>query len=225
MREMKKIHTIFNDKYEIWDEEDFDFFTKHATPLEFKKGDNILIPVDDNYSVFLLEKGSINMCYYTKDGDSFNVIQKNAGDFFGLKSLFNLKKEKDFYIQAASDVKCWKISSNVFMRLLEENPAFGRCVLAWFATYIGRIEKKLLNSAFLNSYQKLIVVLLENAEMTGENSAMVYETQQNIGEMLSLTRQTVAAYLTLLEENQMVRIHRGKIELLDMEGLKGEVLV
>ena len=180
--------------------------------------------MEQNQSVYMIESGIVNMRYYTKEGNVVTVLQKVPGDLYGIKGLFHFKGEKNFYSVAATDVRCWKISRLDFLNLLETNSEFTICAFQWFTTYMDTIERKMLNSAFLNTYQRLILTLTDFAEMTGNNKGTVHLTQQEIANILATSRQTVSAYLTLLEDSGLIQIKRGQILLNDMDALKEELV-
>ena len=211
------------DKFDFWSENALRVMHSRSTDVTYKRGENILTPLDENKSVYFIASGSVTMRYYGESGEAVTILKKVAGDLFGIKGIFYFKNEKNFYVVASTKVVCWKISRYDFLELLKINYEFTECVIKWATNYTDMIETKMLRSAIFNTYQRLIYTLIENADITG-NEGVVKETQQELGNMLSATRQTIAAYLTIMEGNGMVEVKRGNIILKDIEALKDELI-
>lgn len=194
-----------------------------SVPMTFQKGETILQPSNNSQALYLVERGVVNYRCYSDDGAAVTILQKRPGDVFGLKAIFGREEElKDYYIEAGSNVWLRKIPGEDFMTLMQSNLDFSRGVVQYFAQYIDSMERKIAHSAVMSSYQRLILILIEYAERRQDGTYVVRMTQQNLAELLFLSRQRVSVHLSKLTKQGLIKIKRGLIEILNWDSLNQE---
>jgi Mn-dependent DtxR family transcriptional regulator len=68
-----------------------------------------------------------------------------------------------------------------------------------------------------------LLELCDQAKHTADSAVVISITQQELSNMLSVSRQTVAACLTRMQGRGILKTMRGKIELYDIAALRREV--
>lgn len=195
-----------------------------SVTMTFQKGETILCPSNCSRELYLVEHGVVNYRYYSDSGAAATILQKRPGDVFGLKAIFGRGEEyKDYYIVAGTDVRLRRISGERFLTLMRSDSDFSGEVIRYFARYIDAMERKIAHTAVMNSYQRLIWTLVEHAEAQKDGKAVVLLTQQDLAELLFISRQRVSAHLSRLVGRGLIAVRRGRIEILDQDGMDREL--
>lgn len=221
---MSEEKVLFPKKLPLWTEEMLDKFCGASTQVNYKKGSTILHPLMENQFLFLVEFGVVGYRCFSKEGDEMTVQQMRTGELFGIKAIFASKNEKrHFFVMADTDVRLWKMSKESFLQLLEKDYEFSKSIVQYFLHYVNRLEKNLMNSAVLDNYHRLVLMLMDYAENINNNRAIVRITQQNLADLLRLSRQSVSAYLSEMTKQGLIEVMRGRIRILDWDALVKEL--
>ena len=213
-------------EHEFWTSSRIEKFCNAATPLEFREGAFILSPDDPPNALFLIETGRVSMYYYSNEGSVITYSHAGPGELLGTKGVF-IKPERLFYTIADCDVRVWKISHKAFLTLLQEDFEFVCWHFSRAFSRLDNLERKMLNSALLSSHRRLALTLLElsdRAENRTENTAQIAITQQELSNMLSVTRQTIGTCIKDFQDKGILQTKRGKIEIFDLKALKAEMM-
>lgn len=207
----------------LWTKETMQELGVFLMPMSFHKGETILHPLKPNHSLYLVERGVVNYRYYSDGGAAVTILQKRPGDIFGLETIFGRRKEnKDYHIVAGTNVKLFKISGEDFFNQIRSNADFSKSVIQYFAEYIDSMEQKMAHSAVMDSYKRVVSKLIDCAEKENESDYVVQMTQQDLAEVLFLSRQRVSTHLSKLAKQDVISVKRGRIEILDWDALKQE---
>lgn len=213
---------------QFWTASRLELFCRHAKPVEFSSGQHIFSPGEYSNFLYLIEDGKVNMCYYSSSGSAIIVFQDGPGELLGSKGLFNHSNAGQlFYSIAATDVRAWAIRRENFVVLLQEDFDFVVQLLSRFSLHMDILERKLLHSMTLSAHHRIVIQLLELSEQSSHrttNTATVFVTQQELADMLSLSRQTTVVCLKSLQEKGILKTSRGQIDLCNLENLRQEIL-
>lgn len=213
---------------QFWTAPRLELFCRHAKPVEYLSGEHIFSPGEQSNFLYLIERGKVNMCYYSDNGAAIIVFQDGPGELLGSKWLFNTSNAGQlFYAVAATDVRAWAIRRENFAVLLQEDFDFVIQVLSRFSLHMDILERKLLHSMTLSAHHRIVMLLLELSEQSNHrttNTATVFVTQQELSDMLSLSRQTTVVCLKNLQEKGILKTSRGQIDICNLENLRQEIL-
>lgn len=200
-------------------------FCRAAVPACYSRGATILHPMMTNRHLFLVESGIIDFCYYSMDGECMTIKQARAGSLFGLKSVLEheVERSKYFFALAKTDVKVWKLPRDALLSMITTDTDFSIGMIQYFIKYVDQMEKKMLRSAILDYYQHMILLLLDYAENVRNNTAVVRMTQQDLADLLNISRQSVSGYLKSLNQSGIISIRRGRVYILDWDALNMEL--
>lgn len=210
----------------FWTPAKIEAFCSKAVPIEFRSGAFILSPDAHPGVLFLLESGNASMYYYSEGGNVIAFSQAGPGDLIGTKGVF-IQQERLFYTIADSDVRAWKIKHEAFLDLLRADFEFVQWHFTQAFYRIDFLERKMLNSFLLSAYQRLALTLIEKADIaSAANDCVMYVPvkQQELSNILSISRQTVGICLKKMQSKGLLRTMRGKIEILDLERLRQEII-
>ncbi|MGM9608543.1 MAG: Crp/Fnr family transcriptional regulator [Oscillospiraceae bacterium] len=221
---MSMKHSSFPDKLPFWTKEMLNQFCQASVQVTIKKGSTILHPLMENQFLFLVESGVIDYRYFSLDGDAVTIQQIRPGELFGIKVIFNCESERrHFFVMADTDVRLWKMSKENFLKLMESDPEFSKGIIQYLVYYVDKIEQKLMHTAVLDNYQQLVLLLMDYAENLKNNTAVVRITQQNLANLLMLSRQSVSTHLSGMAKNGLIEVRRGQIRILNWDALTKEL--
>lgn len=213
---------------QFWTASRLTSFCRHAKPLEFSPGEHIISPEEQSSFLYLIEQGKVNMCYYTDTGTSIIVFQDGPGELLGSKNLFPAANANQlFYAVAATNVRVWAIRRENFAVLLQEDFDFIIQLMSRISLHMDILERKLVHSMTLSAHHRIVMMLLELSEQSNHrttNTATVFVTQQELADMLSLSRQTTVVCLKTLQEKGILKTSRGQIDICNLENLRQEIL-
>ncbi len=212
--------------HEFWTAPRVSKFCRDATPMEYRAGAFILSPDDPPRAIFLIESGMVTMYYYSSEGNVITHARYGPGELLGVKGLF-ITPTRLFHSVANCNVRVWKLPYEKFLNILREDFDFVEWHFRRVFTRLDNLERKNLNSVLLSAHCRIALTLLElseNAEVKTENSAVVSITQQELSNMLSITRQTTGICLKELQNKGILITKRGKIEICNLAALRLETL-
>lgn len=212
--------------HEFWTEDRVARFCRDAVPQEFRVGAFILSPDDPPQACFLLESGTVSMYYYSSEGNVITHARYGPGELLGVKGLF-ITPTRLFHTVADGRVRVWKLPYEKFRNLLREDFDFVEWHFRRVFSRLDNLERKNLNSALLSAHCRIALTLLELSEHTEnrkDNTADVAITQQELSNMLSITRQTTGVCLKNLQSKGILATKRGKIEIRDLAALRQETV-
>ena len=142
------------------------------------------------------------------------VAYLNKGDFFGEKGLFEEQDYRSAWVHSKTECEVAEISYVKFKEISKANPEFLFALSAQMACRLRNTTRKVCDLAFLDVTGRVARTLLE---LSKEPDAMMHPdgmqikiTRQEIGIIVSCTREMVGRVLKTLEEQGLVSI-KGKI--------------
>lgn len=124
----------------------------------------------------------------------------------------------DIQIEALEETVVYQIPTDIYKSLMETNAAVANYTNELMASRFSEVlwlVDQVLNHR-LDS--RLAALLLEEKDLTGSNTLVC--THEQLGNHLGSAREVVTRMLRYLQSEQLVRLTRGKIEILNDEGLK-----
>lgn len=124
----------------------------------------------------------------------------------------------DIQIEALEETVAYQIPTDIYKSLMETNAAVANYTNELMASRFSEVlwlVDQVLNHR-LDS--RLAALLLEEKDLAGSNTLVC--THEQLGNHLGSAREVVTRMLRYLQSEQLVRLTRGKIEILNDEGLK-----
>lgn len=124
----------------------------------------------------------------------------------------------DIQIEALEETVAYQIPTDIYKSLMETNAAVANYTNELMASRFSEVlwlVDQVLNHR-LDS--RLAALLLEEKDLAGSNTLVC--THEQLGNHLGSAREVVTRMLRYLQSEQLVCLTRGKIEILNDEGLK-----
>jgi len=196
--------------------------TTAARPRSFARHEVICHEGDPADSLHLVAAGRLSVRVSLASGDSAMINVLKAGDFFGELALLRHNRRRTATITALEPSRTLVLSATSFRRICERRPAVERALGVVLADRVDELSKRLLEVMYVGLDRRVFRRVHELAESyRAPDGAMVIPlTQAQIADMTGGTRPSVNQALQRLVDERIVELHRGRIEVLDLERLR-----
>ena len=196
--------------------EKFDSFFSGYKKLTFKKGETIIRPEDEAYSVYYLKKGYARLYALSQNAQELTFIIYKPGDFFPLIPAIN-NVTNEYYTEAMTPIEVYQVPVNEFRNLVENNSGFLLELTNRLLSRFGGLLTRMKYSLFGNAKNKVAAILLICAERFGiadKNSIVIQIplTHQDIANLLGVARETVSIEMKKLQDAGLID-YRNKCPL------------
>jgi len=192
-----------------------------AIRRHYGSGQVIYLEGEPAGTLFLLESGWVKATRMSADGREQSLSVLRPVDIFGDIAVFTGSSYPGTVV-ALEDVEVWAIDGVTFLDLVARSPSLARAAIRHLAErvlyFIGLVEDLSLRSV----EARLANTILKNAEML-EGRWIVprrqWTTFDEMATRLGTVRDVLSRALHTLEEEQLLKVERHQIVLLDREGL------
>jgi CRP-like cAMP-binding protein len=124
------------------------------------------------------------------------------------------------HTRAIVQVKGWasRIAASRFRKIAEENEAVCRIVIRYGEMLLVQVQQTAACNALHPVEARLSRWLLQARDRLESNKINL--THEFLSQMLGVRRTTVTVVAHMLQQAGLIRYHRGRIEIVDWEGLK-----
>ena len=156
------------------------------------------------------ENGSRKISSFHSQGTVFPGYHRSA-----------FKIEQAIATIALSEMETLCFSQEVFCRMLTENPPLMLSTLDWYASYINLLLYESAHQDYNSSFIQLCNLLyLFTQNSPASDPRRIDLTQENLAEILALTRVNVARNLARLRQENIIIPHRRWIQVVDQKALE-----
>lgn len=210
-------HKVFKDL----EPEAFQQIVRYAKSRKFTRGGRIFSKGDPGTSLFLVANGTVKIGVSSTDGRDaiFNLI--GEGEMFGEVALFDGQPRTADAI-ANTDCEVLVIDRREFLPFVERQPALAmRFIellcnrLRWVSAHVEQVMLPDLPGRLA----KAIIRLIEKSQARAMPKRIVV-TQQEMSEMVGMSRESINKQLRIWENHQWVRLEHGAIVVLNEEPIR-----
>lgn len=187
-----------------------------ARRRRFRKDEVVFHEGDTGDSLHLVHKGRVAVRITTPLGDTAMVEVLAAGDFFGELALIR-PATRSATVMALDAVETLAVSQTVFAELRERHPAVERVLTEALVGQVRRLSGQLVEALYVPVDRRVLRRLVRVADLFGDS--VVPLTQEDIAQLAGTTRPTANRVLKAAEEAGVLRMTRGRTEILDPERL------
>ncbi|MBV8252724.1 MAG: Crp/Fnr family transcriptional regulator [Chitinophaga sp.] len=186
---------------------------EYSVVKTFKEGDVILNEQSNIRAIPIVTKGSMRVMRTDDDGREILLYYIRAGESCIMSFLGGMHQEES-KVKAVVEEE-----AEIYFLPIEKVGLFIKEYPEWldyiFRLYHKRFEELLevVNAvAFRKADERLLQLLQKKAELTGSKKLLV--THEQLANELGTARAVVSRLLKQLEENQVLKLGRNKIELM-----------
>lgn len=209
--------------------EEFDKIKKNIIAREFSKGEVIFRANDSADKMFIVLSGEIKVTKIMSDGKEQILYIYGPSDFIGGHNILSGDKY-EYNSFALSKVKVLTISSYDVLGVLKYNTGFLLAVIKQSFERIRKAEELIDRLSVINTDEKVAKLLKTLIGLYGKKTnggiLISYKiTQEELGSLAGISRETMSRKLNQFEEEGILKIvSRGKVLILD-EGQLDNILI
>ncbi len=212
----------FKNYFPVWDKLTNDQKEKIAQTKEFhsvKKGAHIHDSSAECLGLILVKNGQLRAYILSEDGREITIGRLFEYDVSLLSASCVMPDlQLNVMIEAEKDTEFWSIPAYIFRKLMEESLAvsnYSRSLLSSNFSDLMWLMEQIMWKSF---DKRLASFLLE--EMNLEDSPILKITHEKIAAHMGTAREVVTRMLRYFQNEGMVRLTRGTIEIIAEEKLE-----
>jgi len=187
----------------------------HCTLQEHSAKSTIITAGAPCDSLFFITRGSVTILIEDNEGREIIIAYLNEGDVIGELGLFNNRADtaRSAWVRARTDCEVAEISYGNFMRLASKSPEFIYLLGCQMADRLRNTTRKVGDLAFLDVTGRVARTLLDLCKqpdaMTHPEGMQIKITRQEIGRIVSCSREMVGRVLKDMEDQELIHV-KGK---------------
>ncbi len=187
-------------------------FLSSAHKRKYPRGSTIIYAGEESDSIYYITRGSVTVLIEDDTGREIIVAYLNEGDFFGEMAMFG-KGTRTAWVRAKTDCEVAELSYKKFTELSQKDSGMLYEVAAQLADRLTKTTQQVGNLAFLDVTGRVARTLLDLSKepdaMTHPDGMQIKITRQEIGRIVSCSREMVGRVLKTLEDQGLVKV-KGK---------------
>ena len=127
------------------------------------------------------------------------------------------------WVSAVNDCMVIKISKEIFLSYLQNNPTFSMAVMRKLSKNLRELDERLVNVLSMRAEQRVCVEIISMAKPTSVEAGFYcveMPTHSNFANLVGLSRETVSRTLSRLRSDGLVKISGNVLNILDRKGLE-----
>jgi CRP/FNR family cyclic AMP-dependent transcriptional regulator len=182
----------------------------------FSAGEVIFHEGDRGESVHLIERGHVAIRVGTALGDVATLTILGPGSAFGELALLDGGERRSATAVAIGATETRVVDHGAFDALRRDHPRAERFLVELLAAQVRRLSDLAVEAMFVPADSRVLRRLLAVARQFGEaDGAVVPLTQDDLASLAGTTRPTANRVLKRAEADGLLRLARGRIEILD----------
>jgi CRP-like cAMP-binding protein len=204
-------------------------FNWHPLPqlgqrMVLKKHEIIFLENNANDFVYIVLTGRIRLFITSLGGEEKTIAIIGKNGLIGEGGVFDNKATHSLSAIAASKATLIKVERNKFEETLKNNFEITRQVLLLMNLKMRIMSSHLLQLSYYSAIQRICYTLLQLAETYGSRRGEkdvieINFTHQELANLVSTSRVTVANTMKKLEKNGLISKQSGKYVIEDKEGM------
>jgi CRP/FNR family cyclic AMP-dependent transcriptional regulator len=168
--------------------------------------------------LFYIRKGSVAVTTQDEDGRELILTFLGPGEFFGELGLFGDECRRSATVRTRVDSELAVIDYERFRTLCRANPDLLLTLTGQIASRLRATSRKMVHLAFLDVTGRIARTLLDLAHdsqaITHPDGMMIRMTREELGRMVSCSREMAGRVLHYLEEQGLVQVSGKSIVVL-----------
>ncbi|PTQ90949.1 Crp/Fnr family transcriptional regulator [Agitococcus lubricus] len=194
-----------------------------AQLIQLTTGERLFARGDAFDGIYCVVKGALRIVGYSEAGKEALLTMAEPYTWFGEIALFDqLQRTHDAVADSMSTVL--RIPAHPLFTLLHQQPEYW----FWFGLLLSQkmrfafiaLEAAAVLPLHLRLARRLVLMAEGYGELAGHSRRLLPVSQEQLANMLSVSRQTINQVLRQFEAQHVIKIHYREIEIIDLEGLR-----
>lgn len=197
-----------------------------AAPMqEFAAGEIIYSPPQPTERLFILKRGRVRIFRVSPDGRALTTAIITPGMIFGEMVVLGQQMHNNFAEALDSVAVCVMTRSDVQQFLLSDARIAAR-ITEILGNRVSQLERRLSDSVFKSVPQRVASTLCLLAEEQPQRllgrGIQVALTHEQVAALAGTSRETATKVLGEYADRGLLRLGRGRLTILDVEGIAAE---
>lgn len=201
--------------------EEMAVFDRIAPARTFHNGELIFSQSQPVTALFILKSGRVRIFRVTEDGKALTMAILEPGAVFGEMLLVG-QRMYDNYAEAIEETSICQLSVDEVERHLLSDPRIAVRISRLLGEQVERLEERLIDLALrplLARVASTLVRLAESQPRSRAGHVTIRLTHDQLAGLLGATRESTSKAMADLASRGYIRQARGRIILLDLDGL------
>ena len=188
---------------------------------KFARGEVVFHEGDPGDTLHLIAKGHVAVRTTTPRGDQALIRVLGAGDFFGELAVI-APAPRNATIDCLDATETLGLHRDAFYELRANHPGVDAVLMHALIAEVRRLSAHLSQALYLPAESRVwkrVADLTRLYETAANDVVTIPLTQEDVAQMAGTTRPTANQVLRSGEEKGVLRISRGRIEILDIAAL------
>ena len=198
-------------------------FLALTRPRTFARNEVVCHAGDPADSVHLVQSGHLAVRGGLSTGVTATFTILSRGDYFGELALLREDRRRTATVVALEPSRTLSVAATAFHALCAENAQVERALTAMLADRVDALSRRLLETMYDSLDRRIYRRLVELAHAYGageaENAATIPLSQAQLADLVGATRPSVNQVLQRLAEQGLVRLSRGRVDVLDVTAI------
>jgi len=212
----------FKDVFPVWDkltQSDKDLLIKSSSKHKLEKGELLHSGSNDCIGLVLVEKGQFRAYIISETGKEvtlYRLLERDICLFSAACVLSGIQ----FQINVEAEKACefWVVPPNIFHSLMERSTAVANYANKLMASRFSDVMW-LMDQVMFKSFDVRLAEFLVS-ECSNEETNVLEITHEKIANHLGSAREVVTRMLKYFQNEGMVKLSRGKIEVINLKKLE-----
>lgn len=192
----------------------------HARRRRFRRGEVVFHEGDAGDTLHLVTRGRFAVRVTTPLGDVATLLVLGPGGHFGELAIV-APGPRNATVAALDDAETLSLHRDNVIELQRSLPSVATALVDGLVTEIRRLSHQLLEALYLPADQRVLRRLLDliSGDEADAGPVTIPLTQDELAQLAGTTRPTANRVLRDAVDAGLVELHRGRIVVLDQEGL------
>lgn len=196
---------------------EMDFLAPHFERVIFAPGNMICQAGDSISDIYFPNTGMVSLLSVTEQGQTVEVGFTGYEGLIGTPVLLG-QNEMPYQALTQSDVECLRVDAQTALKLIKQCGTFHDIVLRYMAFILKQLSQTCVCNNFHKIEARLCRWLTVMCERSGNKRLLL--TQEFLAQMLGVQRTSIGLIANSLQEKEIIRYRRGKIEIVNFDNLK-----
>lgn len=211
----------------IWEKPDLlSFFKTYSKrpPRRIRKGTVLFNPGDPLQGVYFIAEGFIKLYEVSEDGKETIIYLTGPGNMLSLRAIISKEKTAHQYTEAITDVIIYTITWLEVAEVFFDHPEHLIDIIHVLVDRLNHAERRVEGFIVGNVTSRVANFLYDAAIRFGQKNGKAVSfpvalTHQRISDFIGSSRETVTIALNRLQRENLIKMGRGKITILDIDKL------
>ncbi len=212
----------FQDYFPIWDKlkkEEQERLSNAAFLRSFKKGDMLHTDSTECTGLFLVRSGQLRAYIISEEGREITIYRLFERDFCLFSASCMMRSiQFDIMLEAEKDTEVWIIPPEVYKSIMEVSAPLANYTNEIMASRFSDVMWLMEQIMWKSLDKRLGAFLLEESSLEG--SEILKITHETIANHMGTAREVITRMLKYFQEQGMVVLTRGTIEIVDRKKLE-----